>query len=234
MYGMGGAYSRHNADRLFKRLVLDNILMEDLYITNGGQAVCYISAGPKATNVLFGQMQVNQWFLEIPQSAFGVVNGAFFFFLQHRWSSMKRRALPASGNTKLLWPRMFPRGSRRSRSVWRSWQICASSWAKRSAFTITTSSPRPRWKRSPVIWEAVKMAQISLLWRWGFQFKFFNRETLQWARRTAADRRCDWRQAGKIRSRSHSGPAEILGVEASRWDDRPEFLAPPFLLRLGA
>lgn len=79
MYGMGGAYSRHNADRLFKRLVLDNILMEDLYITNGGQAVCYISAGPKATNVLFGQMQVNQWFLEIPQSAFGVVNGAFFF-----------------------------------------------------------------------------------------------------------------------------------------------------------
>ncbi|XP_056908776.1 recQ-like DNA helicase BLM isoform X1 [Takifugu flavidus] len=58
MYGMGGAYSRHNADRLFKRLVLDNVLMEDLYITNGGQAVCYISAGPNATNVLFGQMQV--------------------------------------------------------------------------------------------------------------------------------------------------------------------------------
>lgn len=55
---MGGAYSRHNADRLFKKLVLDKILMEDLYITNGGQTVCYISAGPKATNVLFGHMQV--------------------------------------------------------------------------------------------------------------------------------------------------------------------------------
>lgn len=78
MYGMGGAYSRHNADRLFKRLVLDNILMEDLYITNGGQAVCYISAGPKATNVLFGQMQVNKWFLEISQSVFVVGNLAFF------------------------------------------------------------------------------------------------------------------------------------------------------------
>lgn len=78
MYGMGGAYSRHNADRLFKRLVLDNILMEDLYITNGGQAVCYISAGPKATNVLFGQMQVNEWFLELPQFVFVVVNGVFF------------------------------------------------------------------------------------------------------------------------------------------------------------
>ncbi|CAG13113.1 unnamed protein product, partial [Tetraodon nigroviridis] len=58
MYGMGGAYSRHNADRLFKRLVLDNILMEDLYITNGGQAVCYISAGARATSVLAGHMQV--------------------------------------------------------------------------------------------------------------------------------------------------------------------------------
>lgn len=59
MFGMGGAYSRHNADRLFKKLVLDNILEEDLYITNGGQAVSYISAGPKAINVLSGHMQVD-------------------------------------------------------------------------------------------------------------------------------------------------------------------------------
>ncbi|XP_074533157.1 recQ-like DNA helicase BLM [Halichoeres trimaculatus] len=59
MFGMGGAYSRHNADRLFKKLVLDNILEEDLYITNGGQAVSYISAGPKAMNVVSGNMQVD-------------------------------------------------------------------------------------------------------------------------------------------------------------------------------
>ncbi|TKS73442.1 Bloom syndrome protein -like protein [Collichthys lucidus] len=58
MFGIGGAYSRHNADRLFKKLVLDNVLVEDLYITNGGQAVSYISAGPKAMNVLSGHMQV--------------------------------------------------------------------------------------------------------------------------------------------------------------------------------
>lgn len=58
MFGMGGAYSRHNADRLFKKLVLDNILVEDLYITNQGQAVAYISAGPKAMNVVSGHMQV--------------------------------------------------------------------------------------------------------------------------------------------------------------------------------
>ncbi|XP_026167936.1 Bloom syndrome protein homolog [Mastacembelus armatus] len=58
MFGIGGAYSRHNADRLFKKLVLDNVLVEDLYITVNGQAVSYISAGPKATNVLSGHMQV--------------------------------------------------------------------------------------------------------------------------------------------------------------------------------
>ncbi|XP_072291066.1 recQ-like DNA helicase BLM isoform X2 [Eucyclogobius newberryi] len=59
LFAKGSAYSKHNADRLFKKLVLDNILMEDLYITNGGQAVSYISAGPKAMNVLSGHMQVD-------------------------------------------------------------------------------------------------------------------------------------------------------------------------------
>lgn len=59
MYGMGAAYSRHNADRLFKKMVLDNILEEDLYITNSGQAVSYVSAGPKAMSVLSGHMQVD-------------------------------------------------------------------------------------------------------------------------------------------------------------------------------
>ncbi|CAJ1056741.1 Bloom syndrome protein homolog isoform X1 [Xyrichtys novacula] len=58
MFGMGGAYSRHNADRLFKKLVLDNILEENLYITNSGQTVSYVSAGPKAMNVLSGNIQV--------------------------------------------------------------------------------------------------------------------------------------------------------------------------------
>lgn len=58
MFGMGGAYSRHNADRLFKKLVLDKVLEEDLYTTNNGQAVSYISAGPKAANVLSGHMQI--------------------------------------------------------------------------------------------------------------------------------------------------------------------------------
>ncbi|KAG1944816.1 Bloom syndrome protein homolog isoform X2 [Pimephales promelas] len=58
MFGVGAAYSKHNAERLFKKLVLDSVLMEDLYITVNGQAVAYISAGPKAMTVLNGCMQV--------------------------------------------------------------------------------------------------------------------------------------------------------------------------------
>ncbi|XP_056621920.1 recQ-like DNA helicase BLM isoform X2 [Triplophysa dalaica] len=58
MFGLGAPYSKHNAERLFKRLVLDSVLMEDLFINRNGQAVAYISAGPKAMNVLSGNMQV--------------------------------------------------------------------------------------------------------------------------------------------------------------------------------
>ncbi|RXN21309.1 Bloom syndrome -like protein [Labeo rohita] len=64
MFGVGAAYSKHNAERLFKKLVLDSVLMEDLYITNNGQAVAYISAGPKATSVLSGYMQPHVLFVK--------------------------------------------------------------------------------------------------------------------------------------------------------------------------
>ncbi|KAG7468208.1 hypothetical protein MATL_G00140450 [Megalops atlanticus] len=58
MFGIGAAYTRHNADRLFKKLVLDHILEEDLYITANGQAVAYISVGQKASSILSGFAQV--------------------------------------------------------------------------------------------------------------------------------------------------------------------------------
>lgn len=59
MFGFGAAFSRHNADRLFKKLVLDHLLLEDLYITANGQAVAYCSAGLNAINILGGHMQVS-------------------------------------------------------------------------------------------------------------------------------------------------------------------------------
>uniref|UniRef100_A0A8C8GES9 RecQ-like DNA helicase BLM n=1 Tax=Oncorhynchus tshawytscha TaxID=74940 RepID=A0A8C8GES9_ONCTS len=62
MFAIGKAYSKHNADRLFKKLVLDHLLVEDLYITANSQAVAYISAGPKAINVLGGHINGDSYF----------------------------------------------------------------------------------------------------------------------------------------------------------------------------
>ncbi|NWI13247.1 BLM protein, partial [Crypturellus soui] len=58
IFGKGAAYSRHNAERLFRKLVLDKILDEDLYITANDQAVAYIIPGEKARAVLGGSLQV--------------------------------------------------------------------------------------------------------------------------------------------------------------------------------
>ncbi|NWW77263.1 BLM protein, partial [Climacteris rufus] len=58
IFGKGAAYSRHNAERLFRKLVLDKILDEDLYITANDQAVAYIVLGEKAQAVLDGSLQV--------------------------------------------------------------------------------------------------------------------------------------------------------------------------------
>ncbi|NXM76833.1 BLM protein, partial [Serilophus lunatus] len=58
IFGKGAAYSRHNAERLFRKLVLDKILDEDLYITANDQAVAYVVLGEKAQAVLDGSLQV--------------------------------------------------------------------------------------------------------------------------------------------------------------------------------
>ncbi|XP_008944217.1 PREDICTED: Bloom syndrome protein homolog, partial [Merops nubicus] len=58
IFGKGAAYSRHNVERLFRKLVLDKILDEDLYITANDQAVAYVMLGEKAQAVLDGALQV--------------------------------------------------------------------------------------------------------------------------------------------------------------------------------
>ncbi|NXI13534.1 BLM protein, partial [Irena cyanogastra] len=58
IFGKGAAYSRHNAERLFRKLVLDKILDEDLYITANDQAVAYVILGERAQAVLDGLLQV--------------------------------------------------------------------------------------------------------------------------------------------------------------------------------
>uniref|UniRef100_A0A8D0G5B4 RecQ-like DNA helicase BLM n=1 Tax=Sphenodon punctatus TaxID=8508 RepID=A0A8D0G5B4_SPHPU len=58
LFGKGAAYSRHNAERLFRKLVLDKMLDEDLYITANDQAVAYVMVGERAQAVLSGCLQV--------------------------------------------------------------------------------------------------------------------------------------------------------------------------------
>ncbi|KAL7980233.1 hypothetical protein Chor_001501 [Crotalus horridus] len=58
LFGKGAAYSRHNAERLFRKLVLDRILDEDLYISANDQAIAYIQLGEKAGALLNGFLQV--------------------------------------------------------------------------------------------------------------------------------------------------------------------------------
>ncbi|XP_028907286.1 Bloom syndrome protein isoform X2 [Ornithorhynchus anatinus] len=59
IFGKGSAYSRHNAERLFKKLVLDKILDEDLFINANDQPIAYIVAGERAQAVLHGYSKVD-------------------------------------------------------------------------------------------------------------------------------------------------------------------------------
>ncbi|XP_066449083.1 recQ-like DNA helicase BLM isoform X2 [Eleutherodactylus coqui] len=58
IFGKGAAYSRHNAERLFRKLVLERILDEELYITANDQAVAYIKLGERSHAVLSGFAKV--------------------------------------------------------------------------------------------------------------------------------------------------------------------------------
>ncbi|XP_040825483.1 Bloom syndrome protein isoform X1 [Ochotona curzoniae] len=67
IFGKGSTYSRHNAERLFKKLVLDKILDEDLYINANDQAIAYIMLGTKAQALLSGHLKVD--FMETENSS---------------------------------------------------------------------------------------------------------------------------------------------------------------------
>uniref|UniRef100_A0A673U661 RecQ-like DNA helicase BLM n=1 Tax=Suricata suricatta TaxID=37032 RepID=A0A673U661_SURSU len=66
IFGKGSAYSRHNAERLFKKLILDKILDEDLYINANDQPIAYMMPGSKAQDVLSGHLKVD--FMETENS----------------------------------------------------------------------------------------------------------------------------------------------------------------------
>ncbi|KAB1257076.1 Bloom syndrome protein [Camelus dromedarius] len=67
IFGKGSTYSRHNAERLFKKLILDKILDEDLFINANDQPIAYVMPGNKAQTVLNGHLKVD--FMETENSS---------------------------------------------------------------------------------------------------------------------------------------------------------------------
>ncbi|KAH0501413.1 Bloom syndrome protein-like protein [Microtus ochrogaster] len=67
IFGKGFSYSRHNAERLFKKLILDKILDEDLYINANDQPIAYVMLGTRAQDVLNGHLKVD--FMETENSS---------------------------------------------------------------------------------------------------------------------------------------------------------------------
>lgn len=59
LYGRGKNYSRADAERLLRKLVIDAILHEDLQITAADTTACYIKLGPKANDVMMGRRKVH-------------------------------------------------------------------------------------------------------------------------------------------------------------------------------
>jgi bloom syndrome protein len=57
MYGQGKKYQRSDIERLFRQLVVDTILDEELHITAADHTVCYVKLGRRANELLMGRLQ---------------------------------------------------------------------------------------------------------------------------------------------------------------------------------
>lgn len=58
LHGRGKSYSRHDAERLLRKLVIEGILMEDLQITAMDHTACYIKIGRVANDVMMGNKKI--------------------------------------------------------------------------------------------------------------------------------------------------------------------------------
>ena len=72
MHNLGKAYGRCDQERLFRQLVVDGILAEDLVITALDHAACYIRLGKKAQDVIGGRHKVRKYegqtaYIQYPQ-----------------------------------------------------------------------------------------------------------------------------------------------------------------------
>ena len=58
IYGRGKDWARVDVERLFRKLVIDGVLAEDLVVTAAEHTACYIKVGTRALPVLDGRNKV--------------------------------------------------------------------------------------------------------------------------------------------------------------------------------
>lgn len=58
LHGRGKSYSRGDAERLLRKLVIESVLAEDLKITAADTTACYVRLGEKANDVMYNKLQV--------------------------------------------------------------------------------------------------------------------------------------------------------------------------------
>lgn len=54
MFGAGSSYTTNDAERLFRKMVLNGVLWEELHVTAHESACCYLRLGPKASELMCG------------------------------------------------------------------------------------------------------------------------------------------------------------------------------------
>ena len=58
MHKLGGKFLKGDCERLFRQLVLEGVLAEDLHITAQDHTVCYVKLGKKAEDLMRGSHKV--------------------------------------------------------------------------------------------------------------------------------------------------------------------------------
>ena len=58
MFKKGQAYSRSDCERLFRKLILDGVLKEDLQMTAADTTASYMKLGTRVSDFMSGKMQV--------------------------------------------------------------------------------------------------------------------------------------------------------------------------------
>ena len=59
-HGKGAHYIRNDAERLFRQLIVDGFLDEDIHITPQDYTLCYIKLGKRAPEILQGRIKVEE------------------------------------------------------------------------------------------------------------------------------------------------------------------------------